>query len=110
MTIHPLPSDVRRALEAVRTGDKHQYGPGVRTGWREHAQVLAAALANAKAEALREAANYFDSGVGMVDLDNTLHAHGTPWSDASVQAAHESSGAIMDWLRARADEIERDAR
>ena len=70
--------------------------------------LIAAEVRKAQADALREAADEFDDGVGMIDLDNILRAHGTPWSDASVQAAHENSGPLMDWLRARATDVEKE--
>ena len=71
-----------------------------------HVHDLAARDRAVAVKALREAADEFDGGVGVVDLDDALRTHGTPWTDADVQAAHENAGALMDWLRARADEIE----
>lgn len=72
--------------------------------------IITAEVQAAKAEALRQAADLFDSSVGVQDLDNTLYFHGTPWLEASVQAAHENSGPLIDWLRARADTIEKEGR
>lgn len=68
--------------------------------------IMAAHDAEVAAKALRKAADEFDSNVGIEDLDDELRAHGTPWTGASVEAAHANSGAITDGLRARADKIE----
>lgn len=53
--------------------------------------------------------------VGLADtfprvprLPNGNRALGKPWSNASIEAAHENSGPLTGWLRARAASVEQE--
>lgn len=107
MTTDPTPLQERIERELAEMFDGG--GFSARDMARDLFPIIAAEVRKAQADALRQAADEFDGGVGMIDLDNALRAHGTPWTDAAVQAAHENSGALMDWLRARATEYEQEA-
>jgi hypothetical protein len=72
------------------------------------ADILAARDRRVAAEALRGAVDYFESNVGIQELaDGSTTRDGGHWTKESVEYAWDTQGVIMDWLRNRADAIEK---
>lgn len=61
-----------------------------------------------RAEALREAVDDFEGGaVEHEDLKSRTEQAPLGWTDESIAAAFDASGPVADWLKGRADRIER---
>ena len=77
-------------------------------GWQAaDANPLDRFLAKIKADAIRDAVEHFEAHVGVEEFRDETRGDGTFWLD--TDAVWEAQGPFMDWLRNRADRIEREA-
>ena len=97
--------------EAAAYRDNHGFSEGWEAVWALRAEKGTRAILDilpgkteqeVRAEALREAADEFESHVGVGEFEEQTVRDGIPW--AHTAEAWEHQGPFMAWLRNRADE------
>lgn len=91
--MRPLEADVRRAREAIRTGNPDQYAPGVGIAWVDHAETLAAALDDAEARLTAQQPSLIDQILAVMPEDARAH-----WDTMDDERQRWGSGVCRCYL------------
>ena len=86
-------------------GSIEDAGPAAHRFVAELRGLTEAIRTEAKAEALREAVSDFESHIGVGEFAELSQRGSMPWGH--LQDAWEHQGPYMDWLRTRADNLEK---